>query len=115
MSDLFEFAHDLEKKRTPVQTWRNGDPETSLEAGVAAESFVSEHHAAIILTLKSTGRAMAAEEIADFIGWSSHVTANRRLAELADSGIIVRTEERHKNRSGRSAFRYRLTGEGPVP
>lgn len=86
---------------------RRRDPATSHESANHAAKFAGKHCADIVATLRAAGRAMACEEIADALGWASHVTANRRMSECVDAGLIARTEERHTNRSGRQAFKYR--------
>ncbi len=86
---------------------RRADPSTSHESANHAGKFAGKHCAEILSLLRDFKFPMAAEEIADALGWASHVQANRRLPELVDAGLIIRTEERHTNRSGRSAFKYR--------
>lgn len=89
------------------RNYRRSDPVTSKEAGERATKFRSGDHEEILRALRR--RPMAAEEIAAFVGWQDHVKANRRLSELERAGLIVRTDEQHTNRSGRQAFRYRIT------
>ena len=87
---------------------RRDDPLTSKEAGRAAASLAQADQRSIVRALTDAGLAMAAEEISDALNWHDHVRVNRRLSELVDQSLIVRTEERHQNRSGRYAFRYRV-------
>ncbi len=87
--------------------YRRTDPVTSREAGNAARKFIKGDHAEILRALRR--RPMACEEISDFLGWNDHVRANRRMSEMERDGTIARTVERHTNRSGRQAFRYRLS------
>lgn len=88
---------------------RISDPQTSHDAAKHAEKFLNSHHEAILAAMRASQRPMAAEEIADACGWATHVQANRRMSELCDRGLIEPTEERHVNRSGRKAVRYRLS------
>ena len=85
------------------------DPKTSHDAARHAEKFLNSHHEAILAVMRASQAPMAAEQIADACGWSSHVQANRRMSELCDRGLIESTEERHVNRSGRKAVRYQLS------
>lgn len=101
--DLFAFA-DVHRM------YRRTDPPTSPEAAIktVVRNVKSDHHALILSALKRAGRPMAAEEIADATPIGDHVAVNRRLPELVREGLIERTTERHKNRSGSSAYRYRM-------
>lgn len=89
---------------------RATDPATSKEAGSLARRLAQADQRSIVRALTEAGRAMAAEEISDHLGWGDHVRVNRRLSELTDQSAIERTDERHQNRSGRHAFRYRVIG-----
>lgn len=91
------------------QSWRSTDPHTSMEAGVAADRFKSEHHALILVVLKSSSSPLAAEQISDELGWNDHVRVCRRLSELRDAGLIRLVDAKYKNRrSGRSAQRWSI-------
>lgn len=88
--------------------YRRDDPDTSRDAAVTAAGTVRARHQALIVSvLKSVGRPLAAEEIADRGGFESHVPVNRRLPELVRDGLVERTDEKHRNRSGSEAYRYR--------
>jgi DNA-binding HxlR family transcriptional regulator len=97
--DLFEWHKAV----------RRSDPETSRDAAREARELAARHHALIIQVLKSTGRSMAAEEIADDSGVLDKVLVGRRLCELERANLIRKTTERHKNRSGRHGFKYELS------
>lgn len=90
--------------------YRRSDPATSKEAGDHARSFIHKQHAEILAVMRAAGRPMAAEEIGDVMG-CDHVAINRRLPELERAEAIERTAERHKNRSGREAVRYRVRNQ----
>lgn len=66
----------------------------------------------VLAVLIEGNRSMAAEEIADALGGISHHTVTPRLAELEQAGRIERTGERHANRSGATAARFRVTEGG---
>lgn len=111
--DLFQYAE------TARRNARRTDPDTSHEAGAAANDFKGDDQEQIFQALQVSGKPMAAEEISDALGWGDHVRVNRRLPELAapvygDFGVTIRgalierTEEKHVNRSGRKAYRYRV-------
>lgn len=101
MSDQF----DLLDYQPP--NYRHDNPQTSKDAGKRARTFAGAHHKAIVDVL-AIGRPMAAEEIADATTGLDHVKVGKRMAALARAGLIVATEELHKNRSGSRARRYRL-------
>jgi predicted transcriptional regulator len=84
---------------------RRADPETSQEAARAAGGLAKIHHATILRVLRCEQRPMAAEQIGDCCDMG-HVAINRRLTELERGGLIRKTSERHRNRSGRGAFKY---------
>src|SRR5690242_896516 len=88
-------------------SWRPSDPATSKEAGRAAERFRSGDHKAILDALDRAQCPLAAEQISEFIGWNDSVRVCRRLKEIECAGLIQRTSERHINKSGRGAFKYR--------
>jgi predicted ArsR family transcriptional regulator len=90
-----------------VPNYRHTDPVTSKEAGEAAKSFTGEMHEKIMGVMRQLGRPLAAEEIASWSGLN-HVQVGKRMAELERAGRVTRTTERHRNASGRGAFRYRL-------
>src|SRR5690242_20218986 len=110
--DLFEYA-----ERRP--NYRPTDPKTSRDAGRGATSdFTAEHERAILYVLRRAGRAMAPEEISEAMSFLcargfvsvalDKVQVCKRISSLLESGEVIRTAERHTNRSGRSAFRLRI-------
>ncbi len=66
----------------------------------------------VLSVLHVAGRPMAAEEVADVLGGISHHTITPRLSDLEQLGLVVRTDERHQNRSGKSAVRFRISEFG---
>lgn len=102
MNDLFTYS-------APPRSRKN-DPNTSHEAGESAASFINAHHQVILDALRDSAEPLAAEQIADVGSLKSMVAVCRRLSECVDRGLIVPTEHRHVNRSGRKAVKYRLVG-----
>jgi helix-turn-helix protein len=91
------------------RNYHHSDPVTSKEAGIAARSFIKSDQSEILRALEAG--PMACEEISNFLGWGDHVRANRRMKELVRAGLIERSNEKHINRSGCGAFKYRLKSE----
>jgi hypothetical protein len=99
MTDLLEWAERA----------RYSDPITSKEAAHEARAFAGKQQGQIIEALRKACRPLAPEEIANALGWASHVPANRRTSELEKLGQIeVAPGDFHINASGRRARRYRL-------
>lgn len=106
MRDLVDL---MQRSHVHQQNWRNGDPDTSRQAGIAANRFRHTDCAAIYDVLRASPVALAAEQISDALAWGNHVRVNRRLKEMVDAAAIVRTDDPpHINRSGRSAGKYRV-------
>lgn len=55
--------------------------------------------------------ALTCDQIEEFTGFA-HQTVGPRLRELADAGLIERTDERRPTRSGRDAFVWKITQNG---
>lgn len=93
---------------TDTQNWRNTDPATSLAAGVSAsQTFRTEHQRKIYAVIAASVLPVSAEQIADALGWDSHVPVNRRLSELVDAKLITVVDSNYRNRkSGKAAQRY---------
>ncbi len=89
---------------------RRDDPETSREAASSVADVAAWQHQRILYVLRSRGAPLAAEQIADCTDDLDKVLVGRRMCELECAGLIVKTAQRHKNRSGRSAFRYAIKG-----
>ena len=112
MTDLFAYANSR------PQNYRPSDPITSRDAGRSAHKFSAEHHQIILAVLRRAAQPLAAEQIADAIGFGFQrgiyslcldtVQVCKRTNELIEAGLIERTAERHTNRSGRSAFKLRI-------
>ncbi len=90
-----------------VMKWpfaRSSDPDTSWDAGDSMQASIPNQHKAII-DLLSDNVPRAAEQIADELGYEIW----RRMSELEKLGEVERCVDlpRHKNRSGRQAYKYR--------
>ena len=85
---------------------RNSDPDTSHAAADQAGRLADAHRAMILEALRD--RPMTGDELCARFDWP-HATANRRLPELRDAGLVAMTDEKRKTRSGRAARVWRLT------
>lgn len=86
---------------------RTTDPDTSHAAAASIGESRERQHELILAALRRAGRPMGVEEIGDAVGLDVH----RRVVELERAGKIVKTSEKHRNRSGRYGYRYRLAND----
>ena len=86
---------------------RTTDVNTSHDAASSMESVAGKQHRAILRCLRFSYNPLAAEQIGDCLGYP----INRRLCELERAGLIYRTDEKHKNKSGRMAYKYISTSK----
>ena len=117
--DLFSYADSQPPNYRPT------DPITSRDAGRSVDKLAGEHHQIILAVLRHAGRPLAAEQIADAIGFGftrgkyalclDYVAVGKRANELIEAGLIERTAEQHTNRTGRKAFRLRIKQLQSVP
>ena len=90
---------------------RTSDPDTSKSAAASVETTALKQCASIYEEIWKEGGPLAAEQIADILDLT-HVQVNRRLPDLEHQGRIVKTSQRHTNRSGRKAVKW---GVAPRP
>ena len=86
---------------------RRSDPDTSQEAADSIGGFANSHRRKIVEYLTDEGEATG-DHLDEVFGWK-HATANRRLPELRELGIVRMTDRRAITRSGRSARLWELT------
>lgn len=84
---------------------RRSDPETSHEAARRAGEFAGHHHARILAALAQDARTIY--ELAHSTG-IDHVAVARRMKELEDAGLVVRTSLRRNSPSGRPCVVWSL-------
>ena len=87
----------------PRRLARTTDPSTSHAAAKSMAGAIGPQHQEVLSVLER-GYSLAAEQIEDILGHSIW----RRMGELAEKGLIERTDEQHKNRSGRMAYKYKI-------
>ena len=87
----------------PRRLARTTDLSTSHAAAKSMAGAIGPQHQEVLSVLEK-GYSLAAEEIEDILGYSIW----RRMGELERKGLIERTEEKHRNRSGRMAFKYKI-------
>lgn len=98
MSNLLPFD--------PKALARREDPQTSHDAAASAKELRAKHHC-IILGAYEPGLRLASQQVADRVPLT-HDQVWRRMNELERANLLVRTTEKHTNRSGRTAYRYEL-------
>ena len=88
---------------------RASDPDTSRAAAETTEEIIARHVGAILRALRRDPHTgLTAELIGDAIGLTN-VQVCRRLAAMELTGLIRRTDERKRQRSGRRAIIWRLS------
>lgn len=91
---------------TESQTGWKGKP-TSEEAAHHAALTAPKLRAAVLNVMKVIDRPMTADEVAQAMNLSV-LSIRPRISELAKAGKLIDTGERGKNRSGRSAVRWKV-------
>lgn len=86
----------------PHKLARTTDPDTSHEAASSIKDLREGHFTKIYSALLGHS-GLTAEGISDLISLD-YVAVNRRLAEMERGGMVARTSERKRNRSGRKAI-----------
>ena len=107
-------ALDEQIARNPAwEKAHSGDPETSHEAAAAARCLRPADGRRIVEIMQRAARPVAACEIARLsAGTLTQVQVNRRMKEIHEAGLVVRTREFARTDSGRRAVRYELTRRG---
>ena len=85
---------------------RRTDPNTSHAAAASMLEGAASHRAKILAFLREHGGATG-DGLDDALGWR-HATANRRLPELRELGLVTMTDEMRVTRSGRRARVWRV-------
>ena len=96
----------------PRPAARQTDVDTS---HAAAESMIgaARQHRQLILGVMRNGGPRSAQQIADATS-IDYVAVGKRMCELRRGDFVYRTDKKHRNRSGRPAYQYALTGSGWV-
>jgi len=95
----------------PHKLARTTDPDTSKAAARSTKELRLRHAAFIMAALRDVGyRGLTSEEISEeYSEMLDMVAVARRMKELERRGLVERTVERRKNRSGRLARVWRVT------
>ena len=87
---------------------RSSDVDTSHAAAENSEDLRRNHFRAICNALQQGPGT--AEEVSDRIGGAlDRVQVAKRWKEMVAAGLVVRTEDKGRNSTGRQAYRYELT------
>jgi predicted ArsR family transcriptional regulator len=86
---------------------RRDDVDTSHAAAGSMIDTARQHHL-LILDVMRIGGLWSAQEIADATS-IDYVAVGKRMCELRRKRFVYRTDEKHRNRSGRAAYKYTLT------
>lgn len=99
---------------------RKGDPQTSIDAGIAIEDTIRDTQRKVLYVLRSyEDRGLTDGDLTDrcavFYGWpTSSSTARTRRSELTALGLVVDTGRRRKLKSGRMAIVWRAKPIGAL-
>jgi predicted ArsR family transcriptional regulator len=107
-----EFGRDAQGRLPlfePFKLHRKDDPITSHMAAEAAESVRSTHFRIILAALEKYSPGTS-QEIAAWSGLD-HWAVTRRMGELRDAGLVIQTQEKRANRSGRMAVVWARAGD----
>lgn len=85
---------------------RNGNPVTSIKAAESVREVAAKQAATILAEMTFGDGPMAVEEIADRLDMTPHAVG-KRMSDLERGGVIRKTNEMHRNRSGRRALKWR--------
>jgi len=88
----------------PHKLARKTDPDTSHAAAKSIKTTRNKQHEEIIRVMEDADAPLTAENIGDILLYPIW----RRMAELEGDGLIVRTNIKRKNRSGRQAYCYEI-------
>ena len=102
MSDV-KVPDDLFNPRAAA---RREDVDTSHAAAESMIGTTRQHHL-LILDVMRIGGLWSAQEIADATS-IDYIAVSRRMCELRRKRFVHRTDEKHRNRSGRGAYKYTL-------
>ena len=87
----------------PHRLHRRTDPDTSEAAAKAAYAVVQGHEHVISIALSGNPTGLTSEEIGDYTSLGQ-VPVARRLRAMAERNLVIATDERRRNRSGRAAI-----------
>lgn len=88
----------------PYKLARQTDVDTSHDAAESIKTSRETQHQAILAAMKLANAPLTAEKIGEVLGYPVW----RRMTELEQAGLIVRTNIKWKNRSGRQAYCYEI-------
>lgn len=88
----------------PHKLARQTDVDTSHDAAESMRVSRETQHKAVIGVMEQIGAPLTAEKIGEILGYPVW----RRMNELEQAGLIVRTNIKWKNRSGRQAYCYEI-------
>ncbi len=91
----------------PRLSSRRDDVDTSHAAAESMTNTAQRYHS-MILNVMRRGGLWSAQEIADTTT-IDYVAVGKRMCELRRKGFVRRTDEKHRNRSGRLAYKYICT------
>ncbi len=88
----------------PHKLARQTDVDTSHDAAESIKASRETQHSEILRAMKSAGFPLTAENIGDILGYPVW----RRMTELEEACLILRTDIKRRNRSGRQAYCYEI-------
>jgi len=91
----------------PHKLARQADVDTSHDAADSIKLGREGQHRAMMQIFSRSQMGLTAENLGDILGYPVW----RRMNELEEAGLIQRTGEKRKNRSGRQAYCYEIKRE----
>lgn len=99
--------NEQQQKLDFTKNVHRNDPITSHEAAEMVSKFAQTHFNIIFQVLLNNLSGLTSQEISDKCKLGYHQVA-RRIGEMVKIGLLIRTDEKRKTRSGAKGFIWRI-------